>query len=172
MCLINYIKENKKYKHLNYAERTMIERWHNKDHKSNKDISLLLNKSERTIRREIKRGLTKNLTTEYEYIYVYSADIAQEKYMYNLEAKGPNLKIGNNNEIANIIKDKIKSEKKSPEVISYELKKEDKIKISNVTIRNYIKKGIILDLTEKDLTYDKTYNNKNKEKRIAKHMKL
>ena len=108
MCQINYNKEKQKYKHLNYAERTIIERWHNKDHKSNKDIGLLLNKSERTIRREIKRGLTKNLTTEYKYIYVYSADIAQEKYMYNLEAKGPNLKIGNNKEVANIIKDKIK----------------------------------------------------------------
>jgi hypothetical protein len=54
MCLINYNKNRKEYKHLTYAEKTMIERWHNKDKKSNKEISELLNKSERTIRREIK----------------------------------------------------------------------------------------------------------------------
>ena len=35
----------------------MIERWHNIDKKSNKEIAELLDKSERTIRREIKRGL-------------------------------------------------------------------------------------------------------------------
>ena len=42
-------------------------------------------------------------------------------------------------------------------------------KISNVTIRNYIKKDLILNLTIDDLIYDKKYNNKNKQKRIAKH---
>ena len=57
MCLYNYNKENKKYKHLTYAERTMIETWYNQDHKSKEEIARLLHKSERTIRREIKRGL-------------------------------------------------------------------------------------------------------------------
>lgn len=33
MCLLNYNKNNKKYKHLTYAERTMIETWYNSDHK-------------------------------------------------------------------------------------------------------------------------------------------
>lgn len=40
MCLLNY---NKKYKHLTYAERTMIERWHNKEHLSKKEIEDWLN---------------------------------------------------------------------------------------------------------------------------------
>src|SRR5574344_1003352 len=83
MCLINYNKKTKKYKHLSYAEKTMIERWHNKEHKSNKEIAELLNKSERTIRREIKRGLTTNLTTYYEEIEVYSADISNDEYKAN-----------------------------------------------------------------------------------------
>ena len=34
MCLLNYNKKEKKYKHLTFAERTMIERWYNKDHKT------------------------------------------------------------------------------------------------------------------------------------------
>ena len=39
MCLYNYNKEKRKYKHLTYAERTMIERWYNQDHKSKKEIA-------------------------------------------------------------------------------------------------------------------------------------
>ena len=46
-----------------------------------------MDKNERTIRREIKRGLTINLTSEYEEIEVYSADIAQEEYEKNLKIK-------------------------------------------------------------------------------------
>lgn len=80
MCHNNYSKEKKKYKHLIYAERTMIERWYNRDHLSKKEIAKNLDKSERTIRREIKRGLTTNLNTYLEEIEVYSADIAQKVY--------------------------------------------------------------------------------------------
>lgn len=53
MCLLNYNKNNKKYKHLTYAEKAMIEAWYNSDHKSKKEIAKLLHKSERTIRIEI-----------------------------------------------------------------------------------------------------------------------
>ena len=35
----------------------MIETWYNSDKKSKKEIAALLHKSERTIRREINRGL-------------------------------------------------------------------------------------------------------------------
>ena len=68
MCLLNYNKENKKYKHLTYTERTMIERWHNREHLSSKEITQILDKSERTIRRELKRGLTTILNTYLEEI--------------------------------------------------------------------------------------------------------
>ena len=39
MCLLNYNKEQKKYKHLTYTERTMIERWYNREHLSKKEIA-------------------------------------------------------------------------------------------------------------------------------------
>ena len=66
MCQTNYNTETKKYKHLNFIERTQIERWYNKDKKTIKEIAELLDKSERTIRREIKRGYVKNLTSNLE----------------------------------------------------------------------------------------------------------
>ena len=169
MCLNNYTKENKKYKHLTYAEKTMIERWYNKEKLSKKEIAKRLAKSERTIRREIKRGLTTNLTSEYEEIEVYSADIAHNEYLSNLEAKGQELKIGSNIDLVSKIEKMIKEEKKSPEVIAFELKEKGLIKISARTIRNYIYDGNVFDLTEKDMIYNKKYKSKNKDKRIAKH---
>jgi len=66
---------------------------------SSKEIAQRLDKSERTIRRELKRGLTTILNTYLEEIEVYSADIANDKYLFNLKAKGKNLKIGSDIEL-------------------------------------------------------------------------
>src|SRR5574344_1644630 len=165
MCLINYNKNRKEYKHLTYAEKTMIERWHNKDKKSNKEISELLNKSER----KIKRGLTINLTSELEEIKVYSADISNEEYKSNMKAKGQELKIGSDRKTIERIENMIKEEKKSPEVVAYELTEEGILEITARTIRNYIYDGNVFNLSEKDMIYNKKYKSKNKEKRIAKH---
>lgn len=43
MCQIDYStnKKEKKYTHLNYTERTQIERWYNIEHKSKTEISKL-----------------------------------------------------------------------------------------------------------------------------------
>jgi len=169
MCLLNYTKENRKYKHISYVERTMIERWFNKEGLSKKEIAKRLDKSERTIRREINRGLTINLTSELEVINIYSADIAYDEYKLHLEAKGQELKIGSNIKLVKKIEKMIKEEKKSPEVIAFELKKEGLIEISARTIRNYIYDGKVFDLTEEDMIYNKKHKSKNKERRIAKH---
>lgn len=150
MCLLNYNKEKKKYKHLTYAERTMIERWYNREHLSKKEIAKRLDQSERTIRREIKRGLTINLNTYLEEKEVYSADIAHKEYLLNLEAKGQELKIGSNIELVKKIERMIKEEKKSPEVIAFELCEKGLIEISARTIRNYIYDGNVFDLAEED----------------------
>ena len=169
MCHNNYSKEKKKYKHLIYAERTMIERWYNRDHLSKKEKAKNLDKSERTIRREIKRGLTTNLNTYLEEIKIYSADIAQQAYEESLLAKGTGLKIGSNIAVVEKIEKMIKEEKKSPEVIAYELTKAGLLEITARTIRNYIYDGNVFDLTENDMIYKKQHKSKNKNKKIAKH---
>ena len=169
MCLLNYNKKTKKYKHLTYTERTMIERWYNKEKLSKKEIAERLDKSERTIRREIKRGLTTNLTSQLIEIKVYSADIAHNEYILNLEAKGQELKIGSNIEIVEKIETMIKEEKKSAEVIAFELGNKGLIEISARTIRNYIYDGNVFNLKDEDMIYNKKHKSKNKDKRIAKH---
>ena len=169
MCQINYNtnKKKKKYSHINYTERTQIERWWNIEHKTKIEIAKLLNKSERTIRREIKRGIIDNLTTDWEKIYVYSAEIAQNKYEYNKTGKGPQLKLGNDYKLKEYIEKGIREEKKSPEILLAQIKEyglKFKTRICAKTIRNCIHKGGIFEITEKEMIYKKEKKEKNKEK--------
>ena len=169
MCHLNYNKDEGKYKHLTYAERTMIERWYNKDKKSIKEIAKDLSKSERTIRREIKRGKVVIKDSLWRDVEIYSADISQKEYENNLLAKGQELKIGSNIGLIKRIEKMIKEEKKSPEVIVYELMEEKIINVTARTIRNYIYDGNVFDLDEEDMIYNKRHKSKNKDRRIAKH---
>jgi IS30 family transposase len=168
MCQIDCNKksEKKKYQHLNYVEKTQIERWYNIEKKPCSEIAKLLNKSVRTIQREIKRGLVENLTTLLEIKYVYSADISEQKYRYNMTAKGPNIKLDNDYKLAEYIENGIKNERKSPEILVAEIKRnteEFSVVVCAKTIRNCIKKKI-LNLKTEDMIYKKKYEEKNKEK--------
>lgn len=164
----NYTKEikEKKYQHLNYVEKTQIERWYNIEKKPCSKIAKLLNKSVRTIQREIKRGLVKNLTSELVEILVYSADVSEQKYRYNMTAKGPNIKLDANYKLVEYIENGIKNERKSPEILVEEIKRK-KEEFGNIvcakTIRNCIHKRI-LNITKRDMIYKKEYKEKNKEK--------
>ena len=91
------------------------------------------------------------MTTELIEIWVYSADVAQQRYEYYLKAKGPKLKIGNDYELKEYVEKSIKKDKKSPEVIAEEIKEKDnKTKMCARTIRNYIASGDIYDIKPKD----------------------
>ena len=169
MCQNNYSKEKekRKYQHLNYVEKTQIERWYNIDKKACSEISKLLNKSVRTIQREIKRGLVENLTTELEIKYVYSAEVSEQKYRYNMTAKGPNVKLDANYKLVEYIEKGIKKERKSPEILVAEIKRKKEefgVIVCAKTIRNCIHKRI-LNITEKDMIYKKVYKEKNKNKK-------
>ena len=168
MCQQNNNTKSKKGKHLEYSERQSIERWFNRDKRTKVEIAELLDRTEKTIRNEIKRGLVKNLTTELIEIWVYSADVAQQKYEYYLKAKGPKLKIDNDYELKEYVEKSIKEDKKSPEVIAKEIKKMNfRTKMCARTIRNNIYAGDIYDIKSTDMIYNKEYKDKNKEKRVC-----
>lgn len=170
MCLYNYNKNKKKYKHITYAERTMIERWYNQEHRSKKEIAKLLNKSERTIRREINRGLVVVRGYNWEEKKEYSAQIAQEKYEYNKTGKGPGLKLDQDIKLVEHIEQQITEENKSPEVISIELEKYGfNVKISGRTIRNGIKSGLVFNKVKQGkIIYKKEFKDKNETRRVSK----
>ena len=170
MCLLNYNKNIKNYKHITYAERTMIERWYNQEHRNKKEIAMLLNKSERTIRREIKRGIVIVRGYMWEEKGEYSAQIAQERYEYNKTGKGPGLKLDQDIKLVEHIEEQIIKEKKSPEVVAKELYKYGfNIEISGRTIRNGIKSGLVFNkIKQGKIIYKKEFKDKNKEKRVSK----
>ena len=168
MCQENNTTKSRKGKHLEYSERQSIERWFNRDKRTKVEIADLLDRTEKTIRNEIKRGLVKNLTTELVEIWVYSADVAQQRYEYYLKAKGPKLKIDNDYELKEYVEKSIKEDKKSPEVIAKEIKTMNfKTKMCARTIRNNIYAGDIYDIKSSDMIYNKKYKEKNKDKTIC-----
>ena len=168
MCQDNNNTKSKKGKHLEYSERQSIERWFNRDHRKKVEIADLLDRTEKTIRNEIKRGLVKNLTTDLIEIWVYSADVAQAKYEYYLKAKGPKLKIDNDYELKEYVEKSIKEDKKSPEVIAQNIKKMSfKTTMCARTIRNNIYAGDIYDIKPTDMIYKKEYKDKNKDKAVC-----
>ena len=169
MCQKDYnIKnEKRKYQHINYVERTQIERWYNIEKKKKTEIAKLLNKSERTIRREINRGKVTIKDSLWRDKDIYSADTAQRRYEYNMEGKGPELKIGSDYKLAEYIEKGIKEGRKSPEILIAEIDKyglKFKAKVCAKTIRNGIHKGYFMNISEKDMIYNKEYKEKNKEK--------
>lgn len=166
MCRNNNNTKSRKGKHLEYSERQSIERWWNRDKLKKVEIARLLDRYEKTIRNEIKRGLVKNLTTHLEEIWVYSADVAQQRYEYYQKAKGPNLKIDNDYELKEYVEKSIKEDKKSPEVIAEEIKEMNfKTKMCAKTIRNNIASGEIYDIKPQDMIYNKKHKEKNKDKK-------
>ena len=168
MCQQNDNTKSRKGKHLEYSERQSIERWYNRDKLTKLAIAKLLDRTEKTIRNEIKRGLVKNLTSELIEIWVYSADVAQKKYDYFIRAKGPNLKIGNDYELKEYIEKSIKKDKKSPEVIAEEIKEmKFKTKICARTIRYNIAHEDIFDIKPRDMIYNKVHKERNKNKEIC-----
>ncbi|TYR26662.1 IS30 family transposase [Lactococcus lactis] len=69
------ITSQSKGKHLTNQDRLNIERWHNKEGLSNREIARLLNKAHGTINREMKRG-----EIQLKRKVKYSAKKAQENY--------------------------------------------------------------------------------------------
>ncbi|MCJ1996945.1 IS30 family transposase [Lactococcus piscium] len=60
---------------MTHTERIQIERWHNRERLSNREIAFRLNKAPQTIHNELKRGLI-----QLKYKTKYSAHLAQKAY--------------------------------------------------------------------------------------------
>lgn len=144
----------RKNKHLTYRERLKIELMLKENRKPN-EIALAMERSTRTIERELKRGKVTLLRgSTWEYYDSYSAEVAQNNYNANHECKGPSIKIGREHKMCEYIEKEIKA-KKSPDVIANAIKKNSSfsVKICTKTIYNYLKRNVFLNVTYTDLIY-------------------
>ncbi|MBP3460360.1 MAG: IS30 family transposase [Lachnospiraceae bacterium] len=148
-----YITEHERYKLEVYLQMKM----------SVKDIARELDKCENTIRNEIKRGTVELLDTHLKPYKKYCADAAQRKYEENKIKKGAKPKVYKNVEFIRYIQELILKKKYSPYVISLMLKEFDfGFTLCEKSIYNYIQRGYIPNVTQKNLAYRKKKQLKNK----------
>lgn len=164
----------KRYKHLTYNERIVIEKML-KIGEPISNISKALGVHLSTIYREIKKGKCIILNCDYSKKEIYSADISHNRYIVNLKAKGVDIKLGNDHKFANFLEEKLKNGF-SPEACLMLIKKQNlnfKTSVCFKTIYNYIDKDVFLSVSNKDLIVKR--NKKRKYQKVTKnrmHKKL
>ena len=111
----------------------------------------------KTIYNEIARGMCRQMTSEYEFVERYCADVAERKYQENLRAKGPDIKLGKDFAFVEYIEDQIINKKRSPGAALAQIKIDGKkfdTEICETTLYNWIYRGdVFLNVTEEHLLY-------------------
>lgn len=157
----------RRFRHLSRSDRLVIETML-KDGKSIKEIAERIGVHISTVYLEIKRGQYEHRNSDWTTEMRYSPDIAHQKYRENLKAKGPDLKIGNDQELADYIEKRIAEDGYSPEAVLGEIKQqgmEFQTTISKTTLYRYIDMGLFLTITNKDLPEKSRKKKKNKKVR-------
>lgn len=156
MARLNHTTQFPKSKHLNYEKRLKIEALY-KAGMNSTEIAQQIGCSERTIRRELNKGMVELLNTDLTTRKEYSADIGEQKHRYAGTGKGPGLKIGNDYKLVKEIERLIIKEKMSPYAAAECIKRSGNFKttISYKTIYNYIDQGLFPNLTNKHLPVKK-----------------
>lgn len=118
------------------------------------DIADRLHVHVSTIYREMKRARMIHRNTDLTEEERYNPDEANRKYRENLKAKGGDLKIGNDHELAEYLEKKVIEEGFSPAAALASIEVEGRkfsTTICTSTFYNYISKGVFLNLTNADL---------------------
>jgi len=140
------------YKRITFTDRQKIETLYNLKIPV-KVIAEALGFSIPAIYYELRKGYYQHTNTDLTVIKKYSCDKAQMKTEYENTAKGAPLKLGNDYEFIGFVENKIK-EHYSPGAILGMIKRENlnfDTKVCRVTLYSYIDKGLLLNVTNKDL---------------------
>ena len=146
-------EKGRMFSYLQWKDRLRIEKMP-KEKKSKTEIARTLRVDYTTIMREIKRGQTVQRDTNLVDRMVYCAETAERKYQENLRAKGPDIKLGNDHELAKYIEGKIADDGYSPEAALHKIKEDGltfSVTLSKWTIYKYINDGVFLRVTNKSL---------------------
>ena len=146
-------EKGRTFSHLKWKDRLKIEKML-KEKKSKAEIARTLRVDYTTIMREINRGQTVQRDTNLIDREVYCAETAERKYQEHLRAKGPDLKIGNDHELAKYIEDKIADDGYSPEAALHKIKEDNltfSVTLSKWTVYKYINDGVFMRVTNKAL---------------------
>ena len=160
MSKVYCIRTRQKGKHLTFEEREELEAIIQKNYKqpkkeklSQRQIAKRMGVSPAALSRELKRGEIIIRDYEWRDVVSYSAIKAQDDYNEQATAKGPQLKIGKNYELAKKIEDCIIEDNFSPYATIEKLKDDpdyQKTPISERTLYNYIDQELMENVTKKD----------------------
>ena len=145
--------KRRRFRHLSWNDRLKIEAML-KAGRHYQEIADEIGVHLRTIYNEVKRGRYIHTNSDLTEEERYSPDIAEAAYREHLAAKGPDLKIGNDHELAQYIEKKIGEEGYSPAAVLGEIKEqgiEFQTTICESTLYSYIDKGVFLTITNKSL---------------------
>lgn len=158
------------YTRIHWEDRLKIEVLVKAGHNQT-EIGVLIGKHRTSVSRELKRGEYVHRNSDWTEEIRYSPELAEENYQKHLREKGKDIKLGKDHKLAAYLEEKIVEEKYSPYAVIQKMKQEGKnftVSISRATIYNYIKKGIFLNLTEKELPLGGQVKQKRKSHRRRK----
>lgn len=149
----NGITKRRQWKQLTEKERYKIEAL-SQVGVSPEVIAVQLNRDRRTIERELKRGMTTQVDSQWRERRVYLADVGQRVHDKNASNKGRGLKIGNDHKLAMYLEQKIAEEKWSPDAVIGSINQQGlkfATSLCTKTVYNMIARGDFLNLTNKHL---------------------
>lgn len=115
--------KKRRFKHLSWTDRLKIETML-KDKRHKQEIADEIGVHLKTIYNEIKRGRYIHTNSDLTEEERYSPEMAEAAYREHLAAKGPDLKIGNDHELAQHIEKKIAEDGYSPAAVLGEIKEQ------------------------------------------------
>ncbi len=127
----------------------------------------ILGCSERTVRREIRRGMVERKKSDWSTYTTYCADKGQLIYIKGAKKRGRKKILESNPQLKSHIRRNIKEKKLSPDVIAHAMEAETGIKVCTKTIYNYIDAGDIPGVHNADLL-EKIYRRRRSKKMVLR----
>ncbi len=165
----NCSTKKKEYTHLKESERYKIEVLL-EEKKTVKELAKILGRARSTLYREIKRGRIVRLQYDLTEKGQYRANVAEINYQKKAKNKEHNLKIGNDRQLEEYIREKIIRNKYSPDAIIGEIKAKGlkfKGMICTKTLYNYIEAGIFSGISNENL-WEKRKRKKGKYRKVSR----
>ena len=139
--------------------------------KAIKQLASLLGRSEKTIKREIHRGMVIQKDSLLREYYSYSSEVSIAERRKNLIDKGSGLKIDKNMRLAKYLSELILAKYSPYAALEMAKKNGYEVNISEKTLYNYIHSGLLesFGVTSKNLPYKQSKWKQNRKERIQKN---
>jgi IS30 family transposase len=167
MSQLNLSIESRKGKHLTYEERIKLEVLYKIGLTPSCIAKQVGGRSERTIRRELAKGLVELLNSNLTSRIEYSAEIGQLEHDRQGTAKGPALKIGKDHKLVKYLEKVIGQDGESPYAAIQNITNKGlqfNTSICFKTVYNYLDNNLFLNISNKDLPVKKDGKKRNYKK--------